>query len=101
MRLSISSTDDFKNSYDYDAWGRVSSLIQQSVMSGNAVAGKRADFTYNAANQFEKISRYEGTDDTELAINTLYDYDPVGRLKTLLHTIDGELPVSGVWWGKW
>ncbi len=97
IQSEIGGTDDFKNSYAYDAWGRLSSLIQQSVTSGNAVAGKRADFTYNAANQFEKISRYEGTGTSELAINTLYDYDGAGRLKTLLHTMDGELPVSG--WG--
>ncbi len=97
MRLSINSTNDFKNSYAYDAWGRLSSLIQQSVTSGNAVAGKRADFAYNAANQLEKIGRYEGTTTAELAINTFYDYDLAGRLKTLLHTMDGTLPGSG--WG--
>jgi RHS repeat-associated protein len=96
IQSEIGGTDDFKNTYGYDAWGRISSLIQQGG-GGNTVAGKRADFTYNAANQFEKISRYEGTGTSELAINTFYDYDLAGRLKTLLHTMDGTLPGSG--WG--
>jgi RHS repeat-associated protein len=81
--------DDFVNTYQYDNLGRLTRIEQQGVMGGNAVAEKRVDFEYNAAGQYTSIERYDdltgGAGD--LAAETAYDYDGIGRLTDLTHSL--------------
>jgi len=66
---------------------------------GDAVAGKRVDFKYNASGQFDKLSRYAGTTASELAINSFYRYDDAGRLAKLVHTMSATAPPACSSWG--
>jgi hypothetical protein len=61
------------------------------------VAPKRISFTYNNANEYDKVSRYASTTPFELVSNTFYKYDDAGRLAGLIHTMDTSAPSSG--WG--
>ncbi|MCI0357229.1 MAG: HNH endonuclease [Planctomycetaceae bacterium] len=96
----IDGAADFKNNYVYDSLNRLTGLTQQSGGSGpgtNVVAEKRVDFSYNAASQFDKITRYADLGGFEFVANTFYAYDGMGRLTKLLHTEDATAPGSG--WG--
>jgi RHS repeat-associated protein len=97
LAATIAGTADFENTFSYDTLARVSSIIQQNQTGGNAVAEKRADFSYDDSGAFTQISRYADAAGTELALNTFYAYDDAGRLTQLTHTMDTSAPSSG--WG--
>jgi hypothetical protein len=54
------------------------------LTGGHAVAQKRADFTYNAAGQFEKITRFADWDGTQHVATSHYLYDDMGRVRQLV-----------------
>lgn len=86
----IDSTDDFLNSYTYDALNRLTRL-DQSATGSASVAEKRVDFTYNAIGQFTSIARFNDTDGgsgEEVATST-YSYDTLGRLTDLAYKHGG------------
>ncbi|MEQ8788186.1 MAG: RHS repeat-associated core domain-containing protein [Pirellulaceae bacterium] len=82
--------DDFQNVYTYDNLQRLTRVDQVGQMGGNTVAEKRVDFGYNAAGQYNTITRYKDTDGggTHLVATSAYDYDDIGRLTDLTHTHD-------------
>ena len=91
---------DFKNTYLYDNLNRLTVLKQESGASApaeNVVAEKRIDFAYNAASQFDTISRYADLSGSEFVANTFFAYDGMGRLASLIHSTDATAPSSG--WG--
>ena len=61
MKADIGAMHDFENLYSYNPLNQLSQVVQQSQSSGNVVADKRVDFTYNAAGQFGSIQRYADT----------------------------------------
>ena len=67
------------------------------VSGGNAIAGKHIVFAYRANGQFSKITRYADATGTEFVANTFYAYDNIGRLMSLIHSMDSTAPTSG--WG--
>lgn len=96
----VDGAADFKNSYLYDDLNRLTNLQQESGASGpgaNVVAEKRVDFAFNAASQFDTITRYADLGGFEFVANTFFGYDGMGRLSSLIHSTDTEAPISG--WG--
>ena len=83
LEAIIAGTADFKNIYTYDDLNRLDRVTQQGVSGGNAVAEKRADFAYNNAGQFTKISRYADLTANEHVASSHYSYDDIGRLLKL------------------
>lgn len=51
LPASIGGVNDFINTYDYNALGRLNWVKQ----AGNTVADKRVDFTYDAASRYDTI----------------------------------------------
>jgi len=97
LQAIIAGTADFKNLYTYDDLNRLDRVTQQGIGGGNAVAAKRADFAYNNAGQFTKISRYADLAGTEHVASSHYSYDDIGRLLKLVHSTSTTPPGSG--WG--
>ena len=73
---------DYQNTYGYDANGELTQIIQTGQTGGNAVASKEIDLTYNAAGQFQTITRYENG---QLVAETDYTYNSAGQLTSLVH----------------
>jgi RHS repeat-associated protein len=94
----IAGTADFQNAYTYDHLNRLSLVTQQDASGGNVVADKRADFAYNDAGQFTKISRYADLAGAEHVASSHYSYDDIGRLLKLVHSTSTTPPGSG--WGS-
>jgi hypothetical protein len=69
-------------------------VIQQGQSGGNAVAVKRVDLTYNAAGQFDVISRFQSTTAAAPVATSHYGYDGMGRLTDLDHKTGGGGPVA-------
>ncbi len=85
LSATIDSTDDFSNSYTYDALNRVTQILQQGITGGNTVAEKRIDLTYNVDGRYDSITRFNdiaGGTSAEIATST-YSYDSLGRLTGL------------------
>lgn len=85
LSATIDSTDDFSNSYHFDALNRVRRILQQGVTGGNTVAEKRIDRTYNVDGRYDSIKRFNdiaGFTSAEIATST-YSYDSLGRLTGL------------------
>ncbi|MBC8351077.1 MAG: hypothetical protein H8E66_03770 [Planctomycetes bacterium] len=85
LSAEIDSTDDFLNSYTYDALNRLTRLDQDEQTGGNTVVEKRVDFSYNSIGLFTEIARFNDTDGNsgdEIATST-YTYDTLGHLTDL------------------
>src|SRR5439155_10283880 len=82
LNAAFGGTADFQNSYYYDSDGRLGYLSQQGVENGHGVDSKTVIFNYDLRGQFTEIDRYGGFYNYA---NTFYDYDAVGRLKSLVH----------------
>jgi RHS repeat-associated protein len=89
VAATIGTTADFKNEYVYDGLNRMTQVIQQGQSGGNAVAAKRVDLTYNAAGQFDVISRFQSTGTTAPVATSHYGYDGMGRLTDFDHKTAG------------
>jgi len=90
LSAEIDSTDDFQNTYSYDNLNRLLSVGQVQPASGNSVAEKRVDFTYNSLGQFTSIARYndlDGGSSHEIATSN-FSYDTLHRLTGLSHQQD-------------
>ena len=74
--------NDFINTYDYDALGRLNWVKQ----AGNAVADKRVDFTYDAASRYSTITRYADLNATDEVATGTYTFDALNRLTSLVYT---------------
>ncbi|MFN0020614.1 MAG: RHS repeat domain-containing protein [Pirellulaceae bacterium] len=88
LAATLGSNADFKNTYLYDNDNRMTRVTQQSN-SGNTLATKRVDFSYNALSQFDTISRYQNTGGTNVVATTTFTYDTLNRLSTLNHDQGG------------
>lgn len=93
----IGATDDFLNTYTWDALSRLTRIEQEGQVGGNSVSEKRVDLAYNAAGQYTTISRYEDLAATDLVATTTYGYDGMGRLTSLDHDQDTTSLASYSW----
>jgi RHS repeat-associated protein len=75
-------TLDYQNTYGYDANGDLTQIIQTGQTGGDAVATKEIDLTYNAAGQFQSVTRYENG---QLVAESDYTYNTAGQLTGLVH----------------
>lgn len=80
----IAGVADFSNDYRYDGLNRLIAIDQ----SGFGVTGKRFEFDYNAADQFETVRRFDGlsSEAVSLVMSSSFGYDGIGRLSHLMHT---------------
>ena len=97
LSATIDGTDDFLNSYAYDATGRLVRVEQSGVTGGNAVAEKRVDFTYDSSGRTSTIIRYADLAATQLVAATNLTYDSAGRLTSLIHSQDAVDLVGYTW----
>jgi RHS repeat-associated protein len=86
LAATIGANLDFKNEYLYDDANRLERITQAGQGGGNTVAEKRVDFAYNAASQFDTITRYADLVGTELVATTTFGYEEgIGRLESIAH----------------
>ena len=81
LDAEIGGTADFSNVYTPDALGRATQITQ----SGAGVTSKRVDFAYDAAGQWNTITRYADLSATDLVATGTYIYDYAGRLTSLAY----------------
>ena len=89
-QIDKENTPDFANSYLHDKLGRISRITQTGQTSGNAVADKRADFTFGSLGYNSGISRYENLSTSNLVASTTLNYDPFARLVGQSHVKDAN-----------
>ncbi|WP_370623551.1 peroxidase family protein [cf. Phormidesmis sp. LEGE 11477] len=82
----IMGTQAGVESFTYDALDRVTRITQ----SGNGVADKRIDLSYNAASQMTGLSRASDLAGAQTVADTAYTYDTAGRLVNLVHEGEGN-----------
>ncbi len=82
-----STTNDFKNTYTYDALNRLSDIVQQAVggYGANSVAAKHVHFAYDLASQLDSITRYASTGTTGAVAYSDYTFDAAGRVTQIDH----------------
>jgi YD repeat-containing protein len=97
LSATIDTTADFVNQYTYDALHRMTRIEQSGQSGGNAVAEKRIDLTYDAASQWQTITRYADLAATKLVATSDYTFDAAGRLTALTHA-QGATPLAGYTW---
>jgi YD repeat-containing protein len=97
LSATIDTTADFVNTYTYDALHRMTRIEQAGVTGGNAVAEKRIDLTYDAASQYQTITRYADLAATKLVASSDYTFDAAGRLTALTHAQDA-VTLAGYTW---
>ncbi|MCL4207885.1 MAG: hypothetical protein KJ000_35820, partial [Pirellulaceae bacterium] len=97
LSATIDTTADFVNQYTYDALHRMTRIEQSGQSGGNAVAEKRIDLSYDAASQWQTITRYADLAATKLVATSDYAFDAAGRLTALTHA-QGVTPLAGYSW---
>ena len=95
--FAIGASNDLVNSYTFDNLGRMTRVEQSGPQSGNAVAPKRVDFAYDAAGQWNTITRYANVAGTQLVASSTYTYDDVSRLTELSHAKSVNTLASYTW----
>ena len=87
VAATIDGTADTLTDYTYDYLGRIES-IEQDDNSGNSVAEKRIDFTYDGASgQYDTITYYKALagNPGDVVMTATYTYDDAGRLTDLVY----------------
>jgi RHS repeat-associated protein len=69
------------NTYTPDVLNRVSFVAQ----TGTGVSAKSVRFTYNDVGQFRTIDRFADATGTQLVVRSLYTYDELNRVTSLVH----------------
>ncbi len=90
---AVPGIDDLVNNYQYDAMNRMKQVSQQSVSYYDfddppTVTNKTVTVAYNAASQFDTISRYDSdtpSTGSRIAVSN-YGYNDSGLLNSLLYT---------------
>ena len=82
MAATIDGTADFVDDTTYDSLGRVVSVVEHGVESGNAVAAKEITLAYDDAGRLLSFDRYQ---DGQLVVEGDYSYDTSGRLVGLIY----------------
>ena len=77
--------------FTYDELNRVTQITQ----SGNGVASKRVEMSYDAASQMTEVTRYNSN--SQLVAQSNYVYDEAGRLVNLTHSREGNPLAESSW----
>ena len=85
LKATITSTLDFKNTYQYDQLQRLTDIVQQGQSGGNSVTAKHITQSYNALSQRTQIARYQSTGTTNAVATTDFTYDSANRLSGIAH----------------
>lgn len=85
LTAKIGTTNDFKNTYQYDALHRLTDVVQQSQSGGNAVTSKHIAQVFNAGSQRTTISRYQSTGTSNAVASSTFTFDTVNRLTGIAH----------------
>ena len=72
-------------------------LVGTFNQSGNGVADKRVDISYDKASQMTQMSRYSDLAGTDLVAESNYTYDKFGRLTDLNHESSTDVLASYNW----
>ena len=59
LGTTIAGTSDFVTDYQFDKLNRLTQVTQHGVAGGNALANKRVDLSYDAADQLKAIGRFQ------------------------------------------
>jgi RHS repeat-associated protein len=99
LKALVNGAADFWNEYYYDDLNRMTSVEQHSAAlpGAAAVADKRIDFTYNAAGQWNTITRYEDLIGSALVATSTYVHDNAGRLTALTHAQNTNILADYDW----
>ena len=100
LSANIDGTDDFVNTYQFDALSRMTQVTQDAqVGTTSPFVQKEVDFTYNAASQFTGITRYEdGIYGLQEVATSTYSYDNAGRLTSLDHNDGASSMLASYGW---
>ena len=97
-RRKIGSGGADPNGQTADPWGdplhRMTRIEQSGQSGGNEVAEKRIDFAYDAASQWQTITRYADLVGTKLVAQSDYTFDAAARLTALAHA-HGDTTLPG------
>ena len=95
--LSVTDTIDGEvkgtETFTHDELNRVTRITQ----SGNGVADKRVDMSYDQASQMTGMNRYSDLAGTELVAQSNYTYDEFGRLTDLNHESETDVLANYNW----
>ncbi|MEM7758756.1 MAG: FG-GAP-like repeat-containing protein [Cyanobacteria bacterium P01_A01_bin.40] len=95
--LSVTDTIDGEvkgtEAFTHDELNRVTRITQ----SGNDVADKRVDISYDKASQMTGMSRYSNLAGTNLVAESNYTYDKFGRLTDLTHESQTDVLANYNW----
>ena len=87
-------TDDFTNSYVFDALGNMTSVSQTSQSSGNGVTAKTAAFAYDGDTRLTGVNLAQGNQVASAA----YTYDADSELTDLTYVDGSGDPLAGYHW---
>jgi RHS repeat-associated protein len=94
VRSDLTGRRDESRGY---ALHRMTRIEQSAQSGGNAVAEKRIDLSYDAASQWQTITRYADLAGTKLVATSDYTFDTAGRLTGLTYA-QGATPLAGYTW---
>ncbi|MDR0391438.1 MAG: hypothetical protein LBH59_06000, partial [Planctomycetaceae bacterium] len=77
-KAKIGQEDDFENIYSYNAFDELTGITQTAPNNST----KNIQYTYNQASQRTRLKRYENS---VYLVDTLYEYDDIGRLSQIAH----------------
>ena len=95
---TIGEDADFVTDSIYDHLDRVTRIEQYGVSGGNAVAEKRVDFTYDAAGQSDRMTRYADLNGSQMVASATYTFDLAGRLIALAYTQSNSTGLPSYAW---
>ncbi len=100
LSAAIDGTDDFLNTYAFDALNRMTQLVQQGQTGGNSVATKGANLSYNLLGQLTSIFRtdYFGNGPQPDIATSTFSYDSANRLTQIAYTTNGGTAIDAYSW---
>ena len=87
-------TDDFTNSYVFDALGNMTSVSQTSQSSGNGVTAKTAAFAYDGDSRLTGVNLAQGNQ----VASATYTYDADSELTGSTYVDGSGNPLAGYHW---
>jgi RHS repeat-associated protein len=94
-------TNDFKNTYSYDALSDMTG-ITQTGNGGNTVTAKNVVLSYDADQRLVGANMYQSDSTSDLVSSAAYTYDGDSRLTDLMYTTEtggGGTVLAGYHWG--
>ncbi|HVX59094.1 MAG TPA: hypothetical protein VHC19_00785, partial [Pirellulales bacterium] len=100
LSAAIDGTDDFLNTYAFDALNRMTQLVQQGQTGGNSVATKGANLSHNLLGQLTSIFRTDffGTGPQPDIATSTFSYDSANRLTEIAYTTNGGTAIDAYSW---